>query len=109
MSREISTKDEGTKPKLLKTEDEKCTAVPQLNEDIFGRILKFVVEEKQRQVRKIVLDEECSRLDSDILIDEGMYGKKYGPLRYKNAFGVRNVKLGCRIFFFGAKFDNLPQ
>ena len=97
MSKEISTKDEGPKPKLFESEDEE--SVPQLNEDIFGRILKFVVEKKQRKIRKIVLREECGRIDSDVLIDEGKYGKQYEPVRYKNAFGVHNVKLGCWIFF----------
>ena len=92
MSKEISTKDKGPKPKLFKSEDEESAAVPQLNEDIFGRILKFVVEKKQRKIRKIVLREECGRIYSDVLIDEG---KQYEPVRYKNAFGVHNVKLGC--------------
>ena len=59
MSKE--TKDEEPKLKVPKIEDEKTATIPQLNEDIFSRILNFVVEEKQHRILDVVFSEQCGR------------------------------------------------
>ena len=92
MSKEIFETEEGPRPKRLKTEDEKFTAIPQLNEDIFGRILKFVVEGNQRQILDVVYSEECGVVGGDVLIDEGIDGKEYEPISNEDAVDFRIVK-----------------
>ena len=76
MSKEVLTKDEDLEPEPPKTEGVNCLAIPQLNEDIFGRILKFIVERQQRKIKNIVLSEECGYMREDVV-------------------GIRSVKLGC--------------
>ena len=93
MSKEISTKDEGPKPKLFKSEDEESAAVPQLNEDIFGRILNFVVEEKQHRILDVVFSEQCGTIGGNVLDDESVH-KQYTQIRWGDVVGLRNVKLG---------------
>ena len=92
MSKEIFQTEEGPRPKRLKTEDEKFTAIPQLNEDIFGRILKFVVEGKQRQILDVVYSQKSGDIGGEVWVDDGIDSKEYEPINYEDAVDFRIVK-----------------
>ena len=92
--------DDGPAPKTRRIEEGKETAIPQLNEDVLGRILKFVVERKQRKIWEIVEAEECGKIKGGTRVEDeySTKDKQYQDKAYNEIVGLQNVKLGCYQF-----------